>query len=50
MLESNYAICGKKKSVFIRSQEVNGLLSKLGVKTPLSSIPLILLFESISLK
>ena len=50
MLESKYAICGKKKSMFIRNQEVSGLLSILEVKTPLSSIPLILLFESISLK
>ena len=41
MLVSNYTICGKKKSRFIKNQEASKLLCKLGIKTPLSSIPLI---------
>ena len=35
----NWAICGSKKSKFIKKQEANGLLSSLGTKTPLSKIP-----------
>ena len=38
---SNCAICGSKKSKFIKKQETNGLLSSLGIKTPLSEIPLV---------
>ena len=30
------AICGSKKSRFIKNQEAKGLLSKLGIKTPFS--------------
>ena len=30
-----------KKSKFIKQQEVSGLLSSLGIKTPLSKIPLV---------
>ena len=32
------AICGSKKSKFIKKQEVKGLLSNLGIRTPLSEI------------
>ena len=35
------AICNSKKSRFIKNQEVKGLLSKLGIKTPLSKIPIL---------
>ena len=35
------AICGSKKSKFIIKQEASGLLSKLGIKTPLSKIPIL---------
>ena len=38
---SNCAICGSKKSKFIKKQEANGLLSSLRIKTPLSKIPLL---------
>ena len=38
MILSKCAICGSKKSKFINKQEAKGLLSKLGVKTPLSKI------------
>ena len=41
MLVSNYAIRGYKKLKFIKNQEASRLLSKLGIKTPLSNIPLI---------
>ena len=41
MILSNCAICGSKKSKFIKKQEANGLLSSLVIKTPLSKIPLL---------
>ena len=39
MLLSKCAICGSKKSRLMKAQEVKGLLSSLGLKTPLSNIP-----------
>ena len=41
MISSKCAICGCKKSKFINKQEASGLLSKLGIKTPLSKIPIL---------
>ena len=41
MILSKCAICGSKKSKFINKQEAKGLLSKLGIKTPLSKIPIL---------
>ena len=41
MILSNYAICGSKKSKFFKNQEAKGLLSSLGIRTPLSKIPLL---------
>ena len=38
---ANCAVCGKKKSMFIKDQEASGLLSKLGINTLLINIPLI---------
>ena len=35
---SKCAICGSKKSRFIKNQEAKGLLSNLGVRTTLSKI------------
>ena len=35
------AICSSKKSRFIKHQEAKGLLSKLGIKTPLNKIPIL---------
>ena len=35
------AICGRKKSKFIKEQEAKGLLSNLGLKTPLNKIPVL---------
>ena len=34
MILSKCAICGSKKSRFIKNQEGKGLLSNLGIKTP----------------
>ena len=39
MLKSK--ICGNKKSRFIKNQEVKRLLSNLGLRTPLSEVPLL---------
>ena len=41
MILSKCAICGSKKSRFIKKQEAKGLLSKLGIKSPLSKIPVL---------
>ena len=37
MVLSKCAICGSKKSKFIKNQEAKGILSNLGIKTPLST-------------
>ena len=41
MLSSKSFVCGSKKSRFMKEQESKGLLSNLGIKTPLSNIPLL---------
>ena len=41
MILSTCAICGTKKSKFINKKETQGLLSNLGIKTPLSKIPVL---------
>ena len=38
---SNCKICGSKKSIFSKNQEAKGLLSNLGIKTPLSKEPIL---------
>ena len=40
MILSNCAICGSKKFRFIKNQEAKRLLSKIGIKTSLSKIPI----------
>ena len=40
MIQSNCAICGSKKSRFIKEQKALGILSNLGIKTPLSQVSL----------
>ena len=40
-LSSKFGVCGSKKSRFMKDQEAEGLLSSLGIKTPLSKIPLL---------
>ena len=41
VMQSKYSVCGIKKSRFVKEQEAKGLLSNVGVKTPLSKIPLL---------
>ena len=41
MILSKYAICGSKKSRFIKNQEAKGLLSNLGLRTLLSKVPIL---------
>ena len=41
MIQSNCAICSSKKSRFIKEQQAMGILSNLGIKTPLSKVPLL---------
>ena len=41
MLLSKCAIRSSKKSRFLKNQETKGLLSNLGITTPLSKVPLL---------
>ena len=41
IMQSKCSDCGNKKSRFIKKQEAEGLLSNLGIKTPLNKIPLL---------
>ena len=41
MALSKCAICGSKKSRFIKNQEVTGLLINLGVRTQSSKVPIL---------
>ena len=41
IMEAKCPVCGIKKSRFVKGQEAKGLLSNLGIKTPLSKIPLL---------
>ena len=41
MILSKYAICSSKKSKFIKKQQAKGLLSNLGLRTPLNKIPVL---------
>ena len=46
MIQSNCANCGSKKSRFLKERQPMGILSNLGIKTPLSKVPLLnILFE-----
>ena len=41
MMQSTCATCGSKKSRFIKEQQAIEILSNLGIKTPLSKVPLL---------
>ena len=41
MLSSKCTVYDSKKSKFIKEQEASGLLSSLGIKTPLNKSPLL---------
>ena len=40
-MESKCSDCRIKKSGFVKEEETKGLLSNVGIKTPLSKIPLL---------
>ena len=46
MLLSKCVVCNSKKSKFVKQQEPSGLLSSLGIKTPLNKISLLRPFLS----
>ena len=52
VMQSECSICGIKKSRFIKEQEAKGLLTNLGIKTPLSKIPLlnVLFWSALNIK
>ena len=41
MISSKCAICGSKKSRFIKIEKAKGQLNNVGVRTPLSKVPLL---------
>ena len=41
MIQPNCEKCGSKKSRFSKEQQAMGILSNLGIKTPLSKVPLL---------
>ena len=41
MILSKFAKCGSKKLRFIKNQETRGLLSNLGLRRPLSKVPIL---------
>ena len=41
LMQLKCSVCGTKKSRFVKEQGAKGLLSNLGIKTPLSKIPLL---------
>ena len=41
VMQSKCSVCGIKKSRFLKEQGGKGLLSNLGIKTPLTKIPLL---------
>ena len=41
MILSKCALCGSKKSRFIKNRETKRLLSNLGIRTPLTKVPIL---------
>ena len=41
IMQAKFPVCGIKKSRFVKEQDAKSLLSNLGIKTPLSKIPLL---------
>ena len=41
VMQSQCSVCGIKRSIFDKEHEAKGLLSNLGIKTPLSKTPLL---------
>ena len=40
-MQSKCSVCGINKSRFVKEQEAKGLLSNIGIRIPLSRIPLL---------
>ena len=41
VMQSKFSVCGIEKSRFVKEQVAKGLLSNLGIKAPLSKIPVL---------
>ena len=41
LMQSKCSVCGTKKFRFVKKQDAKGLLSNLGIKTPMSKTPLL---------
>ena len=41
ILSSKCAVCGSKKSKFMNKQQASGILSSVGIRTPLSKVPVL---------
>ena len=41
LILSKCTICGSKKSKFIKEQQAKGILSSVGIRTPLNKVPII---------
>ena len=41
LMQPKCSVCKNKKSKFVKEQDAKGLLSNLGIKTPLRKIPLL---------
>ena len=41
MIQSNCATCRSKKTRFIKERKALGILNNLGIRTPLSQVPLL---------
>ena len=41
IMQPKCSVCEIKRSIFVKEQEAKGLLSNLGIKTPLSETPLL---------
>ena len=48
LMQSKCSVCGTKKSRFSKEQDAKGSLTQLGIKTPVSKIPLLnVLFQEV---
>ena len=43
-MQSQCTDCRNKKSQFVKKQEAKGILIELGIKTPLSKVPILKIF------
>ena len=41
MILSKFVKCGSRKLRFVKNQDAKGLLSNLGIRTPLSEVPIL---------